>query len=192
MLAPTHIGMGVCSALLLAQFTGEDPTVGQWVALVAGSLAPDIDSRDSVIAKPGKVFSRFLPRGPLVLIDTLFTAISRTVNRAFGHRTVFHWPILAVSLILIGGVFEWIWLAWFGWGYLVHILGDFCTAGGAPLLGPFYCKNISWSPMKTASWGELCICALLWIGVCWLGYAHLPAETRKWLGVYASFLFEKT
>jgi len=60
--APTHIVFGLNTALAAITFGATLPSAISLLALIIGSLAPDIDSPRSTISKPGQLFSKFLPR----------------------------------------------------------------------------------------------------------------------------------
>ena len=94
-----HIATGIIAATLLP-LTPPDPA--SWLALVIGSVAPDIDG-GGLIAKP----SNFLPSvaknaAPVKLLDKSATAISKLTRRVFGHRNFTHWPVIGLGLAFIG------------------------------------------------------------------------------------------
>jgi inner membrane protein len=129
MLAVTHIAAGSATALALGQVLHAPGT--QAVLLVAGgvfgSMLPDIDHPASAFGR------RVLP-------------LSMAVAAVFGHRGVTH------SLIAVGGVSLTAWFALhrLNWhpgysvpfilgmcaGYLSHLLCDWATNSGVPLLWP--------------------------------------------------------
>lgn len=129
MMAFTHAAAGAASALLLAQFLQADPVQSLLIFSggVAGSYLPDIDHPRSAFG------SRVLP-------------LSLPISAIFGHRGITH------SLIAVAGMS---WLMWWvfqqaNWhkgfavpllvgmaaGYLSHLLGDWLTNSGVPLLWP--------------------------------------------------------
>ena len=185
MMGATHIAVSVTFGILVASNTDLVLEPLSWLFLLIGTLAPDLDSGNALISKPGSLFDRFLPRSLVVLLDTIGVALSKVVKMLFGHRTAVHWPIWAIVFIIAGQAFQWNWLLWFGWGYLLHILGDFCTKAGAPLFGPLYCKNIKWSPMRTGSWMERCLAICLWTYIVFAGQAVLPTAAQDWLQRYS-------
>lgn len=129
MMAFTHIAAGSASALLAADWL--DAPAPQTVLMLAGGvlggMLPDIDH-------PGSAFGRrVLP-------------ISMTLAAVFGHRGITH------SLLAVVGMSA---LAWYSlhhldWhpgysvplvvgiavGYLSHLVGDWMTNSGVPLLWP--------------------------------------------------------
>lgn len=188
MLGITHLAIGASFGVFVAKSSGQPPTLLEWAALLVGSLAPDLDQGQALIARPGSLLSRFLPRGPRVLLDVLGLAASRLLRSLFGHRELVHWPLLAMSFIGGGILFQCSPLAWFGWGYVLHILADSCTRGGVPLLAPFSRKRICFLTLRTGSWPEYGLAVGLWIYVINAGYGLLPPITRHWLGRYAALV----
>lgn len=188
MVAFTHIAIGASFGVLVGTCTGQPPSLLEWASLLVGSLAPDLDQGNALIARPGSLLSRFLPRGPRVLLDTFGLALSKLLLALFGHRNFLHWPLLAVLFIGCGILFAFDPLVWFGWGYLLHILADACTRGGSPLLAPFLRRRFSLVPLRTGSWPEYGLALGLWAYVAAEGYALLPAITRHWLERYASLV----
>jgi len=129
MMAFTHIAAGAASALLAANWL--DAPNAQTVLLLAGgvfgSMLPDTDHPASAFGR------RVLP-------------ISIPLSAIFGHRGITH------SLVAVAGMS---WLAWYAlnhlaWnpgysvpfvaglaaGYLSHLVGDWMTNSGVPLLWP--------------------------------------------------------
>lgn len=145
MRAFTHIAAGALSAVLLSK--GLHATQVSFVMLVAGgvlgSMLPDIDHPESAFGR------RVLP-------------LSLTLSALFGHRGVTH-SLVAVGLMA--------WLSWvalhgaIGWapamttpfvlgiaaGYLSHLLCDFFTNSGVPLLWPMKRKFASPVRFNTGS-----------------------------------------
>jgi hypothetical protein len=64
---------------------------------------------------------------------------------------------------------------------LWHILADGCTKSGVPLFGPFWTKDIRWSPLKTGTWAEAVLATALWGFVGWQGWAMLTGSAQYWL-----------
>jgi len=77
---------------------------------------------------------------------------------------------------------------WFGWGYLWHILADFCTKKGVPLFGPIKTEFIGWSSLRTGSPFEALIFISFLCLTLILGWPLLPVPTRYWLEHYYEFL----
>ncbi len=185
MLAHTHIALGIATGLAIVHFTDTAaPSSVELVALILGSLAPDIDSSNSLIGKPGQMLERFLPKGPRKILDFCGGTITKSVNRIFGHRGFFHWSVLALGFIVFGLWFDRLWICWFGLGYLSHVIGDFFTPQGSPVFAPLYWKCVSGASIKTGSWSESFISILLWVYICWTGFGYLPGETQRWLNRY--------
>jgi len=139
MLAFTHTAAGCASALLLAEYLHASPA--QTILIVAGGIIgshlPDIDHPKSAFG------SRVLP-------------LSLPISAIFGHRGITH------SLIAVVGMSWAIWWAlhYVHWqkgftvpvvagvaiGYLSHLLGDWLTNSGVPLLWPSKKRFVS--PLK--------------------------------------------
>lgn len=188
MTSPTHVVISLAAALGLARVNNIPFTALNLLCVLVGSLFPDIDADGGAITRPGKILSRFLPKGIGVIIDGIVTAISKLINKTIGHRGPLHWPIIPIILYISGVVLGKAWLMWFAWGYLWHILADFCTSGGIPIWGPFSTKFIRWSNLKTGSKPETLVFLLALCVVFYLGWGYLPEITRYWLLKYYSLL----
>ena len=81
-----------------------------------------------------------------------------------------------------------VWLFWFGWGYLSHIIADFCTTGGVPIFGPFSTRVVRWSPLRTGSAAEIVLFGCLLIGAVYSAWDLLPEQTRYWLELYKEMI----
>src|SRR3954467_14384951 len=119
MLGITHIAIGTSFGVLVSTTTGQMPTPLEWTSLLVGSLAPDLDQGNALISRPGSLLFRFLPKGPRIFLDVLGMAASKLLFTLFGHRNFIHWPVLALSFIGGGILFDFAPLVWFGWGYLL-------------------------------------------------------------------------
>src|SRR3954469_13170499 len=115
MLGITHIAIGTSFGVLVSTTTGHMPTPLDWTSLLVGSLAPDLDQGNALIARPGSLLFRFLPRGPRILLDTLGLGTSKLLFRLLGHRNFVHWPLLGLLFIGSGILFAYSPLVWFGW-----------------------------------------------------------------------------
>jgi inner membrane protein len=188
MTGPTHIAFGLASTIALTWITKEPPSAVGWFAVMFGSMAPDIDSPESMMSKPGSLLSKFLPKFLVEILDQSGKWLSLLINKIFGHRGASHWPLIGCFIVFAGAATQNDFLCWFGWGYLGHIIADFCTSGGVPIFGPFYRKSISWSPLKTDSFAEKVFCGGLWLVITVGGFSFLPQDTKWWLAKYASIL----
>ena len=130
MLAPGHIAFGMVSYMGLCKFYGHDPGITDYCGVVLGSLMPDIDHPYSRI---GKTFPR----------------VSGFLSARFGHRGFTHSLIAIIFLMFTlfqsmeslgqstpAGI-----VVALCFGYLSHIVADFCTVTGVPLLWPWRRKN---------------------------------------------------
>jgi len=172
--APSHIVFGLSSALAAVKLGAALPDALSILAIIIGSLAPDIDSPRSTISKPGQLFTRFLP--PLVtdLMNVAGSLVSVIVKHCFGHRGALHWPLTAAILFLAADWSGLTSLRWFCLGYASHIAADFCTKGGISIFAPVYRKRIKWSPLKTGSIWEFFISIILLIVLIVAGFEYLP------------------
>ncbi|MCL4299676.1 MAG: metal-dependent hydrolase [Anaerolineae bacterium] len=181
MTGSTHVVIAVAATLCCGAYTGHTPDASGWIFIILGSLAPDIDSGGATIARPGALFGRLLPRRLAKWLDTTGLAFSRLIRLLLGHRRATHWLIWAVGLMLLGHEVGMDWLWWFGFGYLWHILADFCTKAGVPLAGPFWTKNMRWSPLKTGAWPEPALATALWGFILWQWAELLAGSAQDWI-----------
>lgn len=180
MTGPTHVAIAVAATLAWSAHTGQPPAPMGWLALIVGSLSPDIDGAGT-IARPGSLAGRLLPRWLARLLDGIGTMISRVIRAILGHRNATHWLIWPVAIMMLGFNLDKPWLWWFGWGYLWHIAGDFCTVAGVPLFGPIFNQDIKWSPLRTGSWLEWLVSLALWGVIFYYAWAYIPPEAQAWL-----------
>lgn len=155
----THILGGVLGGLLAAQTTNSSE-----VAVIVGvstvfSLAPDIDIPNS---KAGNKFG----------------IVSKGINKAFGHRGLFHSPILYLVIayflrnilpfpILLGGLV----------GVGSHLFLDMFNSTGIPVLYPLSRSKISFAKIKTRSAGETFFALLLIIAIIIVVYTMITNKT---------------
>lgn len=126
MLAPGHVAVGFTTYMGLSAFYGHNPSVFDYTAVFLGSLLPDIDHPYSRV---GKTFPR----------------ISNAIAGMFGHRGFTHsllaiilfTTILMQTLESAGQSTPSTVLAALCFGYVSHVLADFCTHAGIPLLWPY-------------------------------------------------------
>jgi hypothetical protein len=185
MTGSTHVVITIAATMAYSISAGHTPDFVSWITVVIGGLAPDIDAGGGTIARPGKLFGCLLPEWLVKLLDLAGLALSRGVRSLLGHRNATHWPVWAIILMLLGHHFGLAWLWWFGFGYLGHVLADFCTKSGVPLAGPFSTKAIRWSPLKTGGWSESVLATMLWGFILWQGGEMLAASVRHWLSYFS-------
>lgn len=146
------VGEGKAAGLLLS---GQTFSVYEGclfaVGSAVGSLFPDIDLPSSSIGKTVK---------PLSVI----------INRLFGHRGMFHAPILYLlaASALVSGIKGSIWFALalgFFCGIILHLLQDMMTRDGIPFFYPVT-KKISLSRMKTGDFANIPATAALFVLFC--------------------------
>ena len=116
MTAPTHIVTGLATVVVVGRVTGVTPDAVSLMAVIFGSLAPDIDGT-GVITRPGTILRQLIGRGPANLLDAVFELIAAAVHFFFGHRGFVHSPLLAFGIFGLGVYLGKPWLEWFGIGY---------------------------------------------------------------------------
>jgi len=120
----------------------------------AGALFPDIDISTS------KLGAKFKP-------------VSVTISKLFGHRTLFHSPLLYLTISIFLSrhfpQFNVYWTAFF-LGVISHLLLDMLNPKGIPLLYP-YPKRYRLARIKCGGKGEKAVQVMLifmilsWIGI---------------------------
>lgn len=179
MLARSHIAIGVAGAITLSEALDIRPNPVEWLALVVGSLAPDIDQASSVIARPGSLFSRLLPRWLVRTLDGIATLTAMAIHALFGHRQVTHWVVWPLLLCAAGIYFGLGPLLFFGWGYLWHLLADLCTKGGVPLFGPLLRRPVRLFSLKTGGIEEKVLATAVWLGIGYWLWREIPPDIRQ-------------
>ena len=163
--------------VVLGRTTGITPDSVGLLALIVGTLAPDIDGNGS-ITRPGTILRQLLGRGIGHILDAIFGALASAVGLIFGHRGFIHSPAVAIALMFAAVFTASESLFWFGAGYLTHIAGDAMTPAGVPLLSPLSNRRFSLVLMKTGSAPEGAVAVALLLFVCIFGWALLPDPVR--------------
>ena len=88
MTAPTHILTGLASVVVVGRVSGVTPDAVGLLALIVGTLAPDIDG-NGAITRPGTILRELIGRGLATLIDAVFEFIAAIIGTIFGHRGLF-------------------------------------------------------------------------------------------------------
>lgn len=157
MMGKTHIIIGLSYGIPLLPIVNEQITPTDWgllmVGLTLGSLLPDIDHPQSVIAR----------KAPLV---------GWIASKLTGHRSFFHSIVgVAVWLVVLGILTTTLsgTLNVLGWnvekpliscaaglmiGYVLHIIADMFTLSGVKLFYPIK-KTIGFPIFVTGGYGEL-------------------------------------
>lgn len=142
MTGKTHVAGGILAGALIASSLQLDVvnTAGVITISAAAALLPDIDTSTS------KIGLRVRP-------------VSLLINRLFGHRKLFHAPLLylliaaalyysmplKLSLSIAGGIGS-------------HLLLDSITRRGIPWLYPFRKENIGFSPIRAGGVFDWFLC----------------------------------
>lgn len=148
MMAVTHVALGAAAGIGWAHLADAEllPTVA---LAVAGSLLPDIDH-------PKSWLGRRLP------------FLSWPLAALVGHRGVTH------SLLATAGCLLALWqgghtaiAAPLALGYLSHLVGDWCTPGGVPLLWPSLTHYRAPLTVRTGGIADSFLAATLWLWTAW-------------------------
>lgn len=135
----THILGGIAAGIVASTLIGmEDVSaVGFTCVSIAGSLFPDIDLCTS------KAGSKAKP-------------VSFLISHTFGHRTLFHSPLLYTVICILCNYYMpnlHPWIMAFTIGAASHLLLDMCNYKGIPLLYPLS-KHYHIASVKTGGKGE--------------------------------------
>lgn len=119
----SHVIVSLCIGAAAAAYTHLPFTASYTAGVVIGSLLPDIDEPKSYVGRRS-------------------FGMANKVKEAFGHRGMTHslvvWGVIAaIVLIESSSPFS----LGFVLGYLFHILEDFLSVQGVPLLWPFQTKK---------------------------------------------------
>lgn len=116
-----------------------------------GATLPDIDHKNSFIGKRLRFIS-----GPISFL--------------FGHRGLTHSLVPVVATLIYYGQSAPYWIVWLGFGYIMHLIGDYLTDSGIPVLWPLSNKRFKFLLVtKTNTMGEpilvmiFLVTCLLWI-----------------------------
>lgn len=148
--ASTHILGGIACGLAVADASGTSGLLAAGVTAISaiGSLIPDVDLCTS------KAGSKIKP-------------VSFVIGKLFGHRTIFHSPILYIALyaLLLRQMpqYRLAWVALIA-GIASHLLLDMLNFKGIPLLYP-YTKHYHLASIKAGSKGETVLRVLLGVAV---------------------------
>ncbi|MCD8181027.1 MAG: metal-dependent hydrolase [Firmicutes bacterium] len=122
----THAAAGLATGLALVLACQNnviaEPTIAMQIGTAAlaalGSLTPDIDLPESTIGSKVK-------------------PISTVLNKTFGHRTLFHSPLLYAVIFLLTFKLNLCLALAFALGAVSHLLLDMLNQKGIPLLYPW-------------------------------------------------------
>lgn len=123
MLAKSHLSLGLVGGILIYPLSESfSITKGEYLGMILplvllGSIFPDIDEPRSFIGRK-------------------FPLISRIVSLSFSHRGLTHFFIIPLIFILASLIFHSLaispYLFAFGYGILLHQVGDMMTISGIP------------------------------------------------------------
>ena len=116
-----------------------------WLFTLMGALLPDLDHPNSTLGKRFKVLSY-----PICAI--------------FGHRGITHSLIAVAAVGYAAYTLQSIMVSWLAMGYLLHLLGDYLTPSGVPLLYPFKKNYRGLITAKTGTMGETVLASLTLAG----------------------------
>ncbi|WP_240224745.1 metal-dependent hydrolase [Rheinheimera hassiensis] len=89
-----------------------------FLTVMVGACLPDIDHPDSTVGK------RVL-------------WLSYPIRLVFGHRGITHSFIAVAAIGYLAYQFDSPYISWLALGYLLHLVGDYLTDSGIPLLYPY-------------------------------------------------------
>ncbi|GGJ58550.1 inner membrane protein [Anoxybacillus voinovskiensis] len=129
----SHVMVSLCIGAAAAAYTHLPFTASYTAGVVIGSLLPDIDEPKSYVGRRS-------------------FGMANKVKEAFGHRGMTHSLVVwgAIAAIVIGESSSPFSLG-FVLGYLFHILEDFLSVQGVPLLWPFQTKKYKLPLYRTGS-----------------------------------------
>ncbi|MGD6846305.1 metal-dependent hydrolase [Rossellomorea aquimaris] len=135
----THLATSITAGMVFAKLLSYPFTIGYLGGVAIGSLLPDIDHPNSFIGRRS-------------------FGISNVIYNTFGHRGITHSLILWFVLLMLLSLHNNYFTIGIALGYLFHILGDFFSRSGVPLLHP-YTKNRFrfFITYRTSSYAELLI-----------------------------------
>ncbi|MGM9986047.1 MAG: metal-dependent hydrolase [Bacillaceae bacterium] len=139
----THVATAVAGTIALTELNNQSLTLPIIAGTIIGSLIPDIDEPKSYIGRRS-------------------LGVSHVVNKKYGHRGGTHsliiWFILMGLLLTVANNKFTIGICI---GYLLHIVGDFFSSKGVPLLLPFTNKRFKFFiTYRTGGWLEKIILCL--------------------------------
>jgi len=148
MLGRTHIVCG-CFAGVVAVQLGAPMNVIGFISVLAGSLAPDIDTR-GYISTPGRFFP-FLPKILRELLNVLGLTINFIIRMFTRHRGLTHAPLLCMLILALSIRYGSYYGVLFSLGFFSHLFLDLLTEEGIPVFYPFSKKSLSLQVTHTGS-----------------------------------------
>lgn len=138
----THLLIGVAGVVAYASATGTSPDAGVYLAAAFGALLPDLDSPRSMLGR----YYWWVPR------------VGVLAHRHFLHSIWF--------LLLLGGALWQAyglqpWVLGILWGVLSHLVADYPTDGGVPLLYPLTRRRFGLRLIRSGSLPEKLLMTIL-------------------------------
>ncbi|TFB15101.1 metal-dependent hydrolase [Filobacillus milosensis] len=128
--AKTHIISSLTIAAGISKYFAIPFTAGYIIGTAIGSVLPDLDKRDSFIGKRS-------------------FGLARIIQMVFGHRgfthSLFCWVLISIICLNYPSAFTY----GLSIGYIGHIIGDFFSNRGVPLLYPIIRKPFNPSSFIT-------------------------------------------
>jgi inner membrane protein len=137
----THITTSLSSVILLGEWLPVDVSATSTVAvsgLILGSVLPDLDESRSWIGR----------RIPV---------LSTIIKALFGHRSITHSGLILTLTIAAMFHFSHEFILGLLLGIALHIIADFFSVGGIPLLYPLSKKRSQVALYRTGTWTEMLI-----------------------------------
>lgn len=169
----THMIIGLAASAAASDWVGSTPDSPEILAVLIGSLAPDIDGRGS-ITRPGRYVKAGIGETAAGMIDSVLKKCSSTIQSVLGHRGMLHAPFFSALICSFGAFTGNAWIVWFGWGYFSHLAADYFTQRGIPVFGPISAKPYRGSSMKNDSKAETMVALFFTIYIAIWGWGILP------------------
>ena len=167
----THLLTSFAGAVGLSHLTELPIGLAFTTGLLLGTLLPDIDEPNSLISRRTSITLRKRKNG-----SSRRVGLGTLVHKLCGHRGFTH-SIAATGILAL---LLYVWMHPFSIGlvigYAFHIVGDFFSKRGVPLLHPLTNKRFKIHLYTTGRWSESMMFALILIGLLYMG----NKETVEW------------
>lgn len=155
----THILGGILAGLMASKGENIDTVVIVTGISAISSLIPDIDIPNSKIGNKAGI-------------------ISKGINKAFGHRGLFHSPVLYLVIgFLLRNTIPFSILLGVLVGIGSHLILDMFNSTGIPVLYPLSRSKISFAKIKTRSTGENIFAIFLIIAIIFVSYTIITNQS---------------
>jgi len=167
----THLLTSFAGAVGLSHLTEIPIGLAFTAGLIVGTLLPDIDEPNSFISRRTSITITKRKSGKRKRVG-----LSTLIHMLFGHRGFTH-SIAATGIL---SLLLYVWMHPFVIGLVIgygfHIVGDFFSKRGVPLLHPLSKKRFKIHLYTTGRWSESVIFAVILIGLLYMG----DKTTMQW------------